>query len=579
MSKKSDFFSKYFFIIVYLIFVVGLIIVSNIYFLEASNTDNRGLDYIGEAIAKGIFMLAVIRLFFIIVPVIVSIVFIIRYVGLNINENTKSSIVCVLKTISSYFIYYSISSLILHFALNIDSELYMSRIFIRYISVILALYPVGKLLLNKERLSRVSVLFLIVFIPACNFILPFFTNNIYDMDFQLIILYSLLEVSCLITCFRPAYKEDSYKTESNKISYIVFVGSIITLIISSLLLSNVDNYIYSKDIDKVKNEKLSDRNIYCLTPYKTKDNSIYFTVSMTSDCSYEYSNNKNDLVDYRLYSVDKNLNVNFVKYMFNYLNDFGGETDYLYYISDRNLYKLLNNNESEKLFNNVYISDLAGVYDNKFYYEENYGDCTTIDISTGELNTKVNFDCRFMPRSMNEYYFVNEGDTLLKNAYFINKKTNEKIWVDSFNKDYENKKGILYASDIIDIYNDELYYTNITNKHIYLRKINMRTGVITDISELNTLLKLDYYESTNIWYEKRKTIIIRDNYLYYSNRDDSGLIYKINLDTLEKEKVNNIQNSYPYDVIDDYLYYTTYSSDKTTSFYRIKDGINEIIVE
>ena len=107
----------------------------------------------------------------------------------------------------------------------------------------------------------------------------------------------------------------------------------------------------------------------------------------------------------------------------------------------------------------------------------------------------------------------------------------------------------------------------------------MRTGVITDISELNTLLKLDYYESTNIWYEKRKTIIIRDNYLYYSNRDDSGLIYKINLDTLEKEKVNNIQNSYPYDVIDDYLYYTTYSSDKTTSFYRIKDGINEIIVE
>ena len=106
MSKKSDFFSKYFFIIVYLIFVVGLIIVSNIYFLEASSTDNRGLDYIGEAIAEGIFMLVVTSLFFIIVPVIVSIVFIIRYVGLNINENTKSSIVCVLKTISSYFIYY-----------------------------------------------------------------------------------------------------------------------------------------------------------------------------------------------------------------------------------------------------------------------------------------------------------------------------------------------------------------------------------------------------------------------------------------------------------------------------------------
>ena len=157
-------------------------------------------------------------------------------------------------------------------------------------------------------------------------------------------------------------------------------------------------------------------------------------------------------------------------------------------------------------------------------------------------------------------------------VYYINVSTNKKNQLLKMN--INNTQEIVKISENIDdefltnyvsmYYDNYIYYCDYDRK---MNRINLNTGAYEKLDKLDPI-----YD--RLW----NSYNISDGYIYYSNENDAGKLYKSKLDGTEKEKLSDIVPS-TINIINNWIYFLNPQDSKGT-IYKIRiDGTEQEIVQ
>lgn len=282
------------------------------------------------------------------------------------------------------------------------------------------------------------------------------------------------------------------------------------------------------------------------------DNQIYYE---------DYVDSKFKTIDINTYKINEIQNSKLHEIVFGYDKD-------IYYKNPNEYYKLNRYNietKKSELINNQDINDIAS---NGNYYSQG---------SDFYIKDNILYFMRFgrdYDNKNNNYLYKYNLKTYQMQKEKLNYNA-EDVWV------YEGRVRIIGS------YNNDLYlmvWDTGYKGELAIHKVDLTTYnaeiVIPPKQVHSTVSDENYNQRTKMAELMFNNTAIIDGYLYYSNyADDSGKLYRLNLSNGTKEKVNNDNDSVFFDLIDGYVYYITNDyTNKSNSFYRIKDMKRETII-
>ena len=608
---------------------ISIIVLFGILILVIANIHD-GFDALGYLLIFGAVIMAATG--------ILSIVLTIIFINKNFTKQKSIFPIKVLiNSVSAYVMCISFAfliSIILTIINNSDntiSRFFPIIIFISPLFYPLFIIPISCKLNKKYKLSKKAVYILLGILSLLYLILNFRINL---MTF--IYIYALIVAIIPAFVSSWAYNKNIDDNKSVKKNYIkeicILTGSIILCIGISFI--PVDSLLKkTNEVMAIPNQKTINDYIYGITPYKTKNNDIYYHAYNTAD--YSSSEEKN------LYYVNKNdlsitARVNKIYTVYN----FDSKTDNIYYTLNHAgpLYELNSDGKSTNIIKSSNPS--VDCYNNNFIYYMDYVKNKTqkININTYEIS---DFDSEINNAVLiaNDKYIyyqgenevqsgsrkVNRYDTVTgKTEVFTGDNFDDLYW--DFRNGYMKDDILYYLSDerntdkatighylcmfdlnttettkdkviyheykynnddirITGIFDDNLYYVSKDDYGKYkICQINLKTFNAEIIFETRS----DFFGFTQEYQKstaaKRvfENTVIRDNYLYYSNynSNNNGKLYRINLTNQTHEQINNDENSIFFDVIDGYIYYTTNDFyNGKSGFYRVRNMNREVIIE
>lgn len=204
------------------------------------------------------------------------------------------------------------------------------------------------------------------------------------------------------------------------------------------------------------------------------------------------------------------------------LSDIVVAEDFIYGIKQKGIYKL---NRSTNELETIVENDVSKyvLSDNIIYYITLDSKLKSINISTKEIK---DFDVDIATEILVD-----------KNNVFVVRDEKVKKTLIAFDKNGENKRDITKDSNVSYIIQDEskIYYVNKKddNKIYSVNKDGTDEGKFDDIVSMSD--KGDIKEV-----DGSKYMFINDGYLYYINIEDGNTLWRIKIDTKEKEKVISV---------------------------------------
>ncbi len=287
----------------------------------------------------------------------------------------------------------------------------------------------------------------------------------------------------------------------SKISYLVIAA----IIILSVYVG-AQFYVYNKsnNFKYVADEDVNRQKVY---------NVYYVTEGYTYDPVYSLNKIHSDgFNDKSVYSNSGLVNIQV-------------DNEFVYGMKEEGIYRInKNTNEMESLVEKNVLKYL--IDNNRIYYiTKNENNLYYIDMISGtKENKKIDIS------GVSEILVDNDSIYLV-----INEKT-KKILI-KYDKDGNNKKDIVTNANVSYIIQDKdkIYFVNKQDKDkIYsISKNGENLSKVDDISGVAD--KGDIKEI-----DGKKYMFVEDNNLYYINVEDNSTLWKINLETKEKEKVISV---------------------------------------
>jgi len=538
---------------------------------------------------------------------ILSIVLTIKFINKNFPQSRSIFPIKVLfNSISAYIIYLSVVNLssaimnIFDYVSNDFGFFSVINTFVLTLFYPLVIIPISYKLNKHYKLSRnaaygiIGVLALLELIKSRPIIGTF--------------IGFIINIHVLLVAIIPAFissfiSNEEVSVDYNKKSYIkeivILIISIIIFVIITFFPVNAQlNNLFTK-IDEsrsIPNQKTINNYIYGITPFKTNNNDIYYYAYDAQDCwEFEERGYNPAAVDVssstrrNLYYVNKDdlgiiSRVSKVHDVYN----FNSQTDNIYY--NLKLAGPVYELKSDGTIKNIIKSQNPSVHfyhDNYIYYMDYVANGTKkINITNYEITDADELYGIFGGSYVKDdilYYIDFERDIYggIESGYLglFNLNTAE-IEKKTIAKDYY----LLENNRIIGVFEGNLYYAamDISAGSYLIYQINLETMRVSLIFETDSeFFKYNTHEQKRAAAKRVfENTAIRDNYLYYTNYNDGGKLYRINLTNQVHEKINDDNDSIFFDVIDGYIYYVTNNfNNGKNGFYRIKNTDKEVIIE
>lgn len=596
-----------------------LVILGFIAYITESGVDTSRM--FGGLAILGHYLIWIVIIF--IVTVALSSILTMKNIKENYNDKSKSDykavVVIILKTLLVYMIVIQLINGIISLILNDFITIFVIEIIIELI-LAPVLIPVAKYFNKDNYVSRKTIRYVYLICAGITIILYLFFRVfaiIFNFSiFNSVDLYIFLVYIIPILIIGLQNNVTKAKKIDKKKEILTIAVLLVVLFGINIGVDLVDKH-YDANIDLKKSNY--NKDLYCMVPLKTSANRIYYYASNSSVC-YEPLR-RNDSTG-TLYNVDKNLRVTAVaRNVKTSQNIYAFPNDKLYYYNaaDFSIYEVNKNNKSKKIIG--MNSSVMGYYKNDIYYYyygegkngirtfnlETYTDnIIKLDIEPRRIITSYKNVLIYQDKQVFDHYYRYDSDTresklldfAIENQIYENDKMlyvmqdeylDESMVIYDMETNEAKKVKITRKSGIeefqekyiLGVYNNKLYYVNQDDNKFTVEGVDVSTGIAEKVLSGKYFKDMDYTSySSYLKTKEREMFLLKDGNIYYSEQKDSNKLYKLDLTSLKKEKVSNTKDCYIYDVIDGYVYFTTFNpSSKKNSFRRIKNNKEEIIVE
>ena len=580
--------------------------------LIINNTNDLGVAAISICIGYGIPILATL------VSFILSRKFIKNNFNSDENKLSKKIIFNAI-TIFTVFIFmmyvapsiFNFVSLSIFGNSNISSELF--KVYFIAILFSILIIPLSRFLNKGNKVSKRDINILVPLFLILQVINYFIVES--QFDFWMFLYF----LSHITFTFIPAFISSlidiqSFGKDEKNIKEIIIMIIVIFVYIGCMQIPF--NKLYSDKSQEITENKLEenskpsqediDKYTYCLIPYKTKENEVYYGASKTSTC-WETGDGKEK--NRNLYQIDKNtLKITNLVTNLHSISDFNSSTNNIFYTLSQadQIYELNNDGTYTKVLINRNAPYSYSINNNFYYNDFEQDKNLKVDLNTGiseEINLNDDeFDGVLFIYGDDIYYEFYNETTDKKDVFLFNMKTQAKekiqdkdvielmsaiispldMYIINNGVRYYIKDDILYLIKYTSQYNVEL---NTKNENLYLYSYNLITK---QIEKKDLTFNNDDEEFGD--YSKLRILGMNNNFIYYitfnSNYNEKFNIHKIDLNSLNDEilliagslNVDNYDNNgyyeynymkeeldefnfYSTSIIDNFLYYSDYEKD------------------
>ncbi|WP_291565211.1 MULTISPECIES: DUF5050 domain-containing protein [unclassified Clostridium] len=223
---------------------------------------------------------------------------------------------------------------------------------------------------------------------------------------------------------------------------------------------------------------------------------------------------------------------------------------FLYYVSKNSIYRLnLDNHQNEIIYNTgneLYVYDMS-IVGEELFFSVGCDDVITYKMNLKTLISEVIIKNTYGIIVFNNYayYSLNVGDGL----YGLNLNNNEIIQINDTRSSWPI------------INNTYLYYIDIANNKSTFFRINLNTPNYKKEEIININKEIDYFN-------------IASNYIIY----EDYYIYRIDLNTKEIKKINNIKSN-EMNIINNEIWFVAYEDSEFKLYKMDLDGGNLTLIE
>lgn len=486
---------------------------------------------------------------------------------------------------SSVFLLFGIITKLINLTLDIKSS--SNLIYAPYLLYFLYI-PFTIFFLKRENLDRKTVLVSLGFLYISILITQIYVLLLQEglgFIFPLLFIYSLCTLFLTIPIFCASLailKERDLKNKGKLRSPSITVKLTILIVATSIILpilniipkknyltsitNSQKNFSYCKEVNQITNEYL-----------------IYNAISEDVRCNSDKESNSDHIIyKYDFKTKTKKILINNAKNVVNYKNDINNL--FFTYQSHGPVYRISNGDKISKLISSENPGPLYNDGDFLYYIDfQDDGFIKKININSGEISKLIaepqgDF---YIVHSDSDHLYLNSfsiadknlknitklpgGQSLYKpyfndnNFYFFTESSLNIYNLNTKKFEYKSQKKDLFEPVIVGVYNNYLYAFSLDMHKIYYLDLNNKDTGFVSLSDDQIMNGLEYLNNEG-------SVDLFDNYIYYTNSNDQKNIYRIDLNTKEKQKITNINNCRFVKIVDKYLYYIQF---ETGDIYRI----------